>query len=59
MYRRIMFIGIVPLVSPNPATRASFGCMLAIMSVAYFREEQPYRVEFTNTIAHIAQVTYL
>jgi hypothetical protein len=56
MYRRIVFVGIVPLVSPNPSTRASFGCMLAIMGVAYFREEQPYRVEFTNTIAHIAQV---
>jgi hypothetical protein len=56
MYRRIVFIGIVPLVSPNPSTRASFGCMFAIMGVAYFREEQPYRVEFTNTIAHIAQV---
>jgi hypothetical protein len=56
MYRRIVFIGIVPLVSSNPSTRASFGCMFAIMGVAYFREEQPYRVEFTNTIAHIAQV---
>jgi hypothetical protein len=56
MYRRIIFIGIIPLVSPNPATRSSFGCMLAIMSAAYFREEQPYRVDFTNVIAHVAQV---
>jgi hypothetical protein len=56
MYRRIVFIGIVPLVSANPSTRASFGCIFAIMGVAYFREEKPYRVEFTNTIAHIAQV---
>jgi hypothetical protein len=59
MYRRIIFIGIVPLISPNPATRASFGCILAIVSVAYFREEQPYRVEFTNVIAHVAQVCIL
>jgi hypothetical protein len=58
MYRRIVFIGIVPLISPNPSTRASFGLLLAIISVAYFREEQPYRVDFTNTIAHIAQVIY-
>jgi hypothetical protein len=56
MYRRIVFVGVVPLVSPNPSTRASFGCLFAILSVAYFREEQPYRVEFTNVIAHIAQV---
>jgi hypothetical protein len=59
MYRRIIFLGIVPLISPNSATRASFGCMLAIMSVAYYREEQPYRVEFTNVIAHIAQFSIL
>jgi hypothetical protein len=56
MYRRIIFIGIVPLISPNAATRASFACILAIVSVAYFREEQPYRVDFTNFIAHVAQV---
>jgi hypothetical protein len=56
MYRRIIFIGVLPLVSPNPATRSSFGVIVAIISVAYFREEQPYRVEFTNVIAHIAQV---
>jgi hypothetical protein len=56
MYRRITFIGILPLVSPLSAVRSSFGMVLAITSVAYFREEQPYRVEFTNVIAHIAQV---
>lgn len=56
MYRRIIFIGVVPLVSPNPATRASFGCILAIMSIVYYREEQPYRVEFTNLVAHVSQV---
>lgn len=59
MYRRIIFIGVVPLVSANPGTRASFGCVLAILSVAYFREEQPYRVGFTNVIAHIAQVKHI
>jgi len=59
MYRRIIFIGVVPLVSPRPTTRASFGCILAILSVAYFREEQPYRVEFTNVVAHIAQFVIL
>jgi len=59
MYRRIIFIGIIPLVSPRSTTRASFGCILAIFSVAYFREEQPYRVDFTNVIAHIAQYAIL
>jgi hypothetical protein len=25
--------------------------------VVYFREEEPFRIEFTNTIAYVAQVT--
>jgi hypothetical protein len=56
MYRRIAFIDVIPLLSAKPATRASIGCILAMISVAYFREKQPYRVEFTNVIANIAQV---
>lgn len=58
MYRRIFFVGILPLISPVSATRASFGCVLAIASVVYFREEQPYRVRFTNFIAYVAQVLH-
>jgi hypothetical protein len=59
MYRRIVFIGIVPLVSPRTSIRSSFGILLSIVSIVYFREEQPYRIEFTNVIAHIAQITIL
>jgi hypothetical protein len=59
MYRRIMFIGVVPLISPRSATRASFGCILAVISVVYFREEQPYRQGFTNVIAYVAQFCIL
>lgn len=39
MYRRIAFVGILPLTSPLSATRASLGCVLAIASIAYYREE--------------------
>jgi len=56
MYRRITFIGILPLVSRQSSTRASFGCFLAILSVVYFSENKPYRVKFTNIIAFVAQV---
>jgi hypothetical protein len=56
MYRRILFIGILPLTSRQSSVRASFGCILAVMSAAYFREKKPYRVEYTNTIAYVAQV---
>jgi hypothetical protein len=56
MYRRITFIGVLPLLSPDSAVRASFGMLLAMASVAYFREEKPYCEAFTNVIARIAQV---
>jgi hypothetical protein len=56
MYRRIVFIGILPLTSRNPAVRASLGCILAIASYVFIRENNPYRVGFTNFIAYIAQV---
>jgi hypothetical protein len=59
MYRRITFIGILPLLSPDSGVRASFGMILAIASVAYFREEKPYCEAFTNVIAHIAQVPFI
>ena len=59
MYRRIVFIGIIPLISPRSSVRSSFGLILAILSIIYFREEQPYRVEFTNLIAYVAQICIL
>jgi len=59
MYRRIMFIGVLPLFTPSSSKRASVGCMFAILSFVYFREEEPFRVKFTNKIACIAQMTIL
>jgi len=56
MYRRIMFIGVLPLFTPVASKRASLGCVFAIFSVVYFREEEPFRIEFTNTISYLAQV---
>jgi hypothetical protein len=59
MYRRIAFIGFVPLVSYEPASRASFGMLLAIISLVYFARYEPYRVHFTNVIAFVGQVSIL
>ena len=59
MYRRILFVAIVPLCSPVPATRASFGIVLSIASLAFFLEEKPYRLETTNFVAVIAQYAIL
>jgi hypothetical protein len=59
MYRRIIFIGILPLVSPRAATRASFGLLFGFFGAVYFIIQEPYRVEFTNVIAFVAQVVLM
>jgi hypothetical protein len=59
MYRRIIFIGILPLMSPQSATRASFGLFLGFVSHIGFSYHEPYRAHFANTIASIAQVNQL
>jgi hypothetical protein len=56
MYRRILFVGILPLVSPVSATRASLGVVLSIASIAYFREEvrhvEPIILLYTHHLTH-------
>jgi hypothetical protein len=59
IYRRTLFVGILPLISPEASVRASVGIILGVMSVAFYREEQPFRVSFTNFIAFIAQYVIL
>jgi len=59
IYRRVVFVSVIPLVSVNKATRASLGCVLAVLSMLYYREEKPFRTTFTNLIAYIAQAAIL
>lgn len=59
MYRRMVFVSVIPLVSSESATRASFGAILAIASMMYYREEQPFKTGFTNFIAYVAQACIL
>lgn len=59
MYRRVVFVGVLPLASPNSATKASLGCVLAMASVVYFNSTSPYRVPYTNFIAYTAQYVIL
>ena len=56
MYRRMVFVSAVPLVSPSPAKRASLGCVLAIVSLVFYREYSPFNTKFTNLIAYVAQL---
>ena len=47
----MVFVSAIPLSSPEPATRASLGCVLAIASMVFYREVAPFTTEFTNFIA--------
>jgi len=59
LYRRIVFISVLPLLSQRNSMKAYMGCTLALFSAIYFRELTPYRVAFTNVIAVIAQYVIL
>jgi hypothetical protein len=55
MYRRILFVGVLPLASTDASIRASLGLVLAILCLQFFRESKPYRVQSTNMVAYAAQ----
>ena len=59
MYRRIMFISILPLMGTDPAVRAYVGCVISLASMVYYREAMPYRTPFTNVLGTLAQYEIL
>ena len=56
MYRRIMFIGLLPLMGQKSSRKATFGLLMALCSLIVFREVEPYRKSSTNMLASSAQV---
>jgi hypothetical protein len=52
-------VSVIPLMGSDNAVKAYIGSGLAFLSTIYFREMSPYRVEFTNFIAVIAQYVIL
>ena len=59
MYRRIFFIGLLPLTSDEPVTKAYIGAGVAMAMMVYFREMVPSRNPFTNLLAVFAQYQIL
>ena len=55
IYRRVFFVGIVPLISPDSSRRAAFGLFAAICSAVCFRELEPFRAPIANLLSHVAQ----
>ena len=59
MFRRLLFIGIIPLVSSSSSRRAACGVALALFFTATYREMQPFVRDATNTLAQVASYVVL
>jgi len=59
MYRRMFFIGVLPLTAEEPVTKAYIGAGLAMAMTIYFREMMPSRNPFTNLLAVVSQYQIL
>lgn len=56
MWRRILFVGVLPLMSSNSLARSSIGLALSTVSMIVYRESNPFIVKKTNHVAYIAQI---
>lgn len=57
MYRRVVFISVLPLIRGGGQQRAVVGTLLAMGSSVLYREKQPFRRLSTNILVYIAQVS--
>jgi len=55
MYRRILFVGVLPLLTEKSSRRAAFGVLFSIMSAICYRELEPFEQSFNNVLVHVAQ----
>jgi hypothetical protein len=55
-YRRVFFIGVIPLLTQNSPRRAMIGVTLAMCSLAFFRELEPFKSRANNLLVYVAQV---
>jgi hypothetical protein len=59
MYRRIIFISVLPLLGRDNVGRAYSGVALSLLSCIYYRESTPFRMPYTNFLAVVAQYVIL
>jgi len=59
LYRRVFFIGVLPLVTNDNARKAALGMCSALASLILFRESEPFEIDATNTLAALCQLTVL
>ena len=54
-YRRILFIGVLPLLAASSDRRATLGVLFAVLSLTGYYEARPFLRESTNVLAVLAQ----
>jgi hypothetical protein len=52
LYRRILFVGVLPLLSSKTRRKAAIGFMFALCSAFFYREVEPFRKQGTNILAY-------
>ena len=57
--RRVLFIGVVPLLSTDAAKRSLWGTLLALGSLTFYHHAEPYRLISTNFLAFVCQYVLL
>lgn len=57
MYRRVFFVGVLPLLTPNAARAGVIGVIVSFLGACIFRELEPYARRSTNTIQLFCQYT--
>ena len=55
LYRRVAFIGVLPLLSSKADRRAAIGVLLSIVSLAVYGEVAPFQRDTTKILARVAQ----
>ena len=59
MYRRVLFVGALPLVSSSQARLAALGVALGLASAIVYREIEPFVRASSNVLGHVAQYCIL
>mmetsp|Transcript_20813 Transcript_20813/g.27067 ORF Transcript_20813/g.27067 Transcript_20813/m.27067 type:complete len:263 (-) Transcript_20813:921-1709(-) len=59
MYRRILFIAIIPLLASQSAIRAALGCAISMVCASLLREISPFIRDATNLLLNLAQYQIL
>jgi hypothetical protein len=57
LYRRVTFVGVLPLLSSKGVRRAAIGMLLSIISLAVYGELEPFQLKSNRVLARSAQYT--